>query len=131
MRNCAMNEVLRDEYIATTAPRACGRPVEQHAGGRGRGRLPPLRCPTCRFHRRQGLYANHHFDPEGNLIDATPPGRPSAPGVAPDPRADRDYVRSLMTQGLCHEPGKMANWIAAPRKGIGGKGLDFEYVRFA
>ncbi len=27
------------------------------------------------------------------------------------------------------EPGKMANWIAAPAKGINGKPLDFEYVR--
>jgi benzoyl-CoA 2,3-dioxygenase component B len=29
------------------------------------------------------------------------------------------------------EPGKMANWIAAPRQGIKGKPLDFEYVRKA
>jgi benzoyl-CoA 2,3-dioxygenase component B len=28
------------------------------------------------------------------------------------------------------EPGKMANWIAPPAKGIDGKPLDFEYVRF-
>ena len=28
------------------------------------------------------------------------------------------------------EPGKMANWIAAPAKGIDGQAIDFEYVRF-
>jgi benzoyl-CoA 2,3-dioxygenase component B len=27
------------------------------------------------------------------------------------------------------EPGKMANYIAAPSKGIHGKPVDFEYVR--
>jgi len=29
------------------------------------------------------------------------------------------------------EPGLMANWIAAPTKGIDGKPLDYEYVRLA
>jgi benzoyl-CoA 2,3-dioxygenase component B len=28
------------------------------------------------------------------------------------------------------EPGKMANWIAAPRRGINGQPIEFEYVRF-
>ncbi len=27
------------------------------------------------------------------------------------------------------EPGKYANYIAAPRRGINKKGVDFEYVR--
>jgi len=27
------------------------------------------------------------------------------------------------------EPGKMANWIAAPRRGIHGKPVEFDYVR--
>jgi benzoyl-CoA 2,3-dioxygenase component B len=27
------------------------------------------------------------------------------------------------------EPGKFANWIAAPARGINGKPVDFEYVR--
>jgi len=31
----------------------------------------------------------------------------------------------------CTEPGKMANWIAAPRKGINGNEIDYEYVRLA
>ena len=41
--------------------------------------------------------------------------------------ADRAYVKSLMTCVL--EPGKMANWIAAPARGINGQPLEFEYVR--
>ena len=31
----------------------------------------------------------------------------------------------------CYEPGKFADWIAPPRKGVKGKGVDFEYVKFA
>jgi hypothetical protein len=27
------------------------------------------------------------------------------------------------------KPGEMANWIAAPPRGIDGKSLDFQYVR--
>ena len=27
------------------------------------------------------------------------------------------------------EPGKMAHWIAPPRKGINGQTVDFQYVR--
>ena len=40
---------------------------------------------------------------------------------------DRAFVESLMS-GV-HEPGKMANWIAAPRKGINGQDASYEYVR--
>ncbi len=32
--------------------------------------------------------------------------------------------------GRVVEPGKFANWIAPPRRGINQKPLDFEYVRF-
>ena len=40
---------------------------------------------------------------------------------------DRAYVKSLMTP--VYEPGKMANWIAPPRRGINGLPLEYEYVR--
>jgi benzoyl-CoA 2,3-dioxygenase component B len=29
-----------------------------------------------------------------------------------------------------YEPGKVAAWLAAPRSGINGQPLDYEYVRF-
>jgi len=29
-----------------------------------------------------------------------------------------------------HEPRRFAQWIAPPKKGLEGKPLDFEYVRF-
>jgi benzoyl-CoA 2,3-dioxygenase component B len=43
--------------------------------------------------------------------------------------ADHAYVQSLMG-GAVLEPGKMANWIAPPAKGINDQRVDFDYVRF-
>ena len=41
--------------------------------------------------------------------------------------ADRAYVVSLMQP--VYEHGKMANWIAPPRRGINGQEVEYEYVR--
>jgi len=41
--------------------------------------------------------------------------------------ADRAYVISLMKPVV--EPGKFANWIAPPPRGINGLPIDFDYVR--
>jgi benzoyl-CoA 2,3-dioxygenase component B len=41
---------------------------------------------------------------------------------------DQAFVESLMGRVL--EPGKFANWIAPPVRGIKGMPIDFEYVRF-
>ena len=41
--------------------------------------------------------------------------------------ADRAYVKSLMHP--VYERGKVANWIAAPGKGINGLPVDYEYVK--
>ena len=40
---------------------------------------------------------------------------------------DRAYVISLMQSVT--EPGKFANWIAPPTRGINNQPADFEYVR--
>ncbi len=42
--------------------------------------------------------------------------------------ADREFISSLMGAPI-HEPGKMAHWIAPPKRGIKGKPVDYEYVR--
>jgi benzoyl-CoA 2,3-dioxygenase component B len=42
-------------------------------------------------------------------------------------QAEADYVRSLMKP--CTEPGKFANWIAPPLRGINSQAVDFEYVK--
>jgi benzoyl-CoA 2,3-dioxygenase component B len=81
--------------------------------------------PSSRFFRRQGIYAHLPFDPAGNLIPQAEWDAKIADWLPSD--ADRAYVASLMKP--CHEQGKMANWIAAPRKGIHGNPVDFEYVK--
>jgi benzoyl-CoA 2,3-dioxygenase component B len=120
MRN-AMNEVLRDGYIDDNQRgvnrwnktiRECGVDFE-------------LKLPSRRFNRKMGLHAGHSFDPEGKPIDAAEFERrrdewlPSA--------EDKQYLKRLMQPVL--EPGKMANWIAAPARGINSQPLEFEYVR--
>ena len=40
----------------------------------------------------------------------------------------RAFVASLM--GRVAEPGKFANWIAPPARGIDNKPVEFDYVRF-
>jgi benzoyl-CoA 2,3-epoxidase subunit B len=42
--------------------------------------------------------------------------------------ADHTYVQAL--QGRVAEPGKFANFIAPPHRGIDNKPVHFEYVRF-
>jgi benzoyl-CoA 2,3-dioxygenase component B len=84
-----------------------------------------LTLPSRRFHRHQGIYAGHTFDPAGNLISGDEfAARRDEWLLVPD---DNAYLLSIMKP--VYEPGKFANWIAAPRKGIEGRPLDFEYVR--
>ncbi len=42
--------------------------------------------------------------------------------------SDRAFVASLM--GRVVEPGRFANWIAPPARGVNMQPVDFEYVRF-
>ena len=42
--------------------------------------------------------------------------------------ADKQFVQSLMQKPVI-DPRQMANWIAAPKQGIRGRAVDFEYVR--
>ncbi|MCX7807639.1 MAG: benzoyl-CoA 2,3-epoxidase subunit BoxB [Deltaproteobacteria bacterium] len=121
LRN-AMNEILRDEYIAD-----CERVLRrwnyviQKAGIRYQ-----LQLPDRKFNRKVGIYANHWFTPEGQLISQEE-WQARQGDWLPTP-ADREYVRSLMVP--CYERGKIANWIAPPRQGVNGKPFDWEYVRF-
>ena len=121
LRN-AMNEILRDEYVAD-CERACQR---WNKTIKAAGLDIELRIPSRRFNRSMGMYAEHSFDPSGALIsDEEFEAKKGAwlPSVA-----DRDYVQSLMVP--VYEPGKFAPWIAPPRKGVKGKAVDFEYVKF-
>ncbi|MEN0062066.1 MAG: benzoyl-CoA 2,3-epoxidase subunit BoxB [Myxococcota bacterium] len=117
----AMNELLRDDYIID-----CEKSLARwNRTLASEGLDARLSLPHRRFFRRQGLYADHHFDLQGNLIDqATFEAHKDAWLPNAD---DHAYVQSLMQP--VYEPGKMANWIAAPSKGINGQPVDFEYVR--
>jgi benzoyl-CoA 2,3-dioxygenase component B len=120
LRN-AMNEVLRQDYA-----KDCARVVKRwNAALEDEGSDERVSLPSPRFFRRQGIYADVHFDPNGNLI--TPAEWEARQSDWLPTAEDRAYVESLMH--AVREPGKMANWIAAPRKGINGQELTFEYVR--
>ncbi|MGB1699556.1 MAG: benzoyl-CoA 2,3-epoxidase subunit BoxB [Nannocystaceae bacterium] len=120
LRN-AMNEVLRDEYIrdCERALRKWNSVIEEEGGS------TVLTLPSRRFHRHQGLYTDHYFTPEGDLITQEEFERRQDEWLLrPE---DNDYLHSIMKP--CYAPGKFANWIAPPARGIEGKPEEFEYVR--
>lgn len=127
LRN-AMNEVLRDHYVADCqrAVDKWNRTLERVLGPRAAAHK--LRLPHRRFHRQIGIYsmeAGHYFDTDGNPIsrDAFEKNRSC---VLPTD-ADRAYIQALMQKVT--EPGKIAGWIAPPARGINGQPFAFEYVR--
>jgi len=122
LRN-AINEVLRDSYIED-----CQRGCDRWNKVIDKASLPfRLKLPSRRFHRRVGIYANHHFDPDGSLISAEEWERRSPEWLPSE--ADRAYVKSLMKP--VYQPGEIAGWISAPERGVSGRPFDFEYIRFA
>jgi benzoyl-CoA 2,3-dioxygenase component B len=121
LRN-AMNEILRDAYADDCAKALSRANRALEAAG-----LPNrLYLPSRRFHRHIGLYSGGHYDVEGTPIAAA--DFEARRGEWLPTADDLSYVRSLMRPVT--DPGKMAQWIAPPRKGIHGMPLDFEYVRF-
>jgi benzoyl-CoA 2,3-dioxygenase component B len=118
----ALNEVLREDYrddCAKSVARWNKALAEEGVDFR-------LSLPSTRFHRRQGMYAQHHFTPAGELCDDATWAAKRDEWL---PTAEDDaYLRRIM--GRVTEPGKVAQWIAPPRRGIDDKPLEFEYVRF-
>jgi benzoyl-CoA 2,3-dioxygenase component B len=120
LRN-AMNEVLRDAYIDDNQ-RGVDRWNKMIADA---GVNYTIKLPSRRFNRTMGIYAGHHFDPAGDPISKDEFER-RRDGWLPN-ASDRAWVKELMLPVL--ERGKMANWIAAPERGVKGQPLDFEYIR--
>ncbi len=118
----AMNEELRDAYASD-----CARVVRRwNKAIKSEGITNfEVTLPSTRFFRRQGLYSGHHFDRQGDLIDEATWQARKDDWLPTD--ADRAYVKSLMQP--VHEAGKMANWLAAPRRGINKQPVNYEYVR--
>ena len=122
LRN-AMNEVLRDEYVAD-CERACRKwnKTIEDTGLTGF----QLFIPNRKFNRSMGIYSGMSFTPSGELISREQFESRRAEWL-PTPE-DREYVLSLMKPVT--EPGKFASWIAPPPKGVQGTPLDYEYVKF-
>ena len=120
MRN-AMNEVLRDAYLA-----------DNQKGIDYWNKIPgkfgidfQFRLPHRRFNRKIGVFAEGWYDLDGNAITETEWFSRVSEWLPSN--EDRAYVKSLMV-GV-REPGKIAGWIAPPAKGIDGKPFEFEYVK--
>ncbi len=121
LRN-AMNEILRDGYIGDCefVVGRWNRILEKA------GRPERMYLPHRRFHRDMGIYSTSHYDVHGEPISAaefeakSDEWLPSA--------ADLTFVKGLMKP--CLEHGKIASWIAPPRKGINGNPFEWDYVRF-
>jgi benzoyl-CoA 2,3-dioxygenase component B len=118
----AVNERLRDDYVVD-----CQRGlVKWNRTIRAAGIDFELALPHRAFNRKIGAFAGIRSTPEGRIITEAEWDRRHADWLPS--AADQAYVQSLMAPVT--EPGKMANWIAAPAKGIDGRPIDFEYVRF-
>jgi benzoyl-CoA 2,3-dioxygenase component B len=117
-----MNEVLRDWYVGDcqAGVERWNRILDRH------GVTTRLKLPDRKFNRGIGMFSSVHFDPDGvSLSDENWQRRkhewlPST--------ADRDYLLSIMAEPV-FEPGKFANYIAPPLRGINRMPIDFEYVR--
>ncbi len=117
----AMNEVLRDQYVDDNQ-RGVDRWNKCIAEN---GINYTLTLPHKRFNRKMGIYTGRHFDPKGNPISEDEFNAKASSWL---PTAeDRVYIKSLMKPVL--EPGKIANWLAPPKRGINNQGFDFEYIR--
>ena len=121
MRN-AMNEVVRDAYVED-----CQRGLDKWNKAIAAHGVPfELRLPSRRFHRAIGVHANVLADPDGNLVSEEV--WKARQGEWLPSAADRAFVASLM-QAPVMDPRQMAGWLSAPKQGIKGRPVDFEYVR--
>ena len=85
-----------------------------------------VKLPHLGFNRQIGSYAAVNMTPEGRVISAVEFNAGASSWLPTDD--DRAFVRSLMTAPIT-EPGKFANWLAPPPRGINQHNIDFEYVR--
>ncbi len=117
----AVNMRLRDDY------------VKDARGGVGRwnkiieklGIKFELKLPHEAFNRKIGVFADHLFNPQGQIIDQAQYDA-SINDWLPS-NADGDFIQSLMVPVT--EAGQYASWIAPPRVGINNMAGDFEYVK--
>ena len=86
-----------------------------------------LQLPSVAFNRRVGAFADLEASPDGQVLSAAEWERGRYRWL-PSP-ADKEHVRSLMVP--VYEEGKIASWLAPPKKGIDGQPFEFDYVHLA
>jgi benzoyl-CoA 2,3-dioxygenase component B len=120
----SLNERLRDDYIAD-----CQRGVARwNQVIKRHGVDVELTLPHRGFHRAIGGFAEVKVSPDGRLIGEAEWDARHHEWLPTE--TDRAYVQGLMQQPVT-EPGKFANWIAPPARGINGQPLDFQYLKLA
>ncbi len=118
----AMNACLLDSYVTD-----CNRVLKRwNAILAEHGLSERITLPSTRFGRQIGIYSGQLYDIEGNPCDAATLEK----GMKRWMPGEADYELVQRSMVPVYEPGKVANWIAPPAKGVGGKQADFEYVRF-
>jgi benzoyl-CoA 2,3-dioxygenase component B len=117
----SLNERLRDDYVAD-----CARGVARwNEVIRKHGIDVELTLPHRAFHRAIGLFSDVRVSPDGRVISQAEWDARHGDWLPNED--DKAYIQSLMHPVT--EPGKFANWIASPPRGINGQPVDFEYVR--
>ena len=121
MRN-ALNEVLRDWYVedCRSGLERWNRKIASH------GIDFRFTLPDRKFNRHIGVFSGWHFDPSGRPVTDDEWQRRRDEWL-PAP-TDTAYLKHLQASPV-YEPGRFANYIAPPLRGINQKPLDFEYVR--
>ena len=121
MRN-ALNEVLRDWYVED-----CRSGIERwNKKIAAQGIDYRFTLPDRRFNRHIGVFAGTSIDPSGRLMTEDEWRRRRNEWLPS--LADTEYLKSLQATPVC-EPGRFANYIAPPLRGINQQPIDFEYVR--
>jgi benzoyl-CoA 2,3-dioxygenase component B len=119
----SLNERLRDDYVADCV-RGLARwnqIIKSHGIG------AELTLPHRGFHRAIGSFAEAKVSPDGRVLSEAEWDARHRDWLPTE--QDRAYVGSLMKPVT--EPGRFANWIAPPARGINGQPVEFEYVRLS
>lgn len=121
MRN-ALNEVLRDWYVedCRSGLERWNKKLASHGIGF------EFHLPDRKFNRNIGVFAGLRFDPWGRALEADEWEARKGEWL-PVP-SDNEYLKNIQARPV-YEPGRFANYIAPPIRGINQKPIDFEYVR--
>jgi benzoyl-CoA 2,3-epoxidase subunit B len=119
----ALNERLRQDYIDDCAKGV----LRWNQAIEKAGIAFEMKLPHRAFHRRIGVFSELHVSPDGKVLNEADWKANESKWLPTD--EDRAFVTSLMGPAVV-QPGKFANWIAPPARGINGQPVDFEYVRF-